>query len=141
MLKKMLSRLNIIDILIIVSALVITGSLSYRLMSEKLSAKTGKYSVTALCISVPDSVSLTISSKPECFFYETQKPFGKIISAASPTNTDDIRICIDASAKPAEHGIMVSGSQILAGKHINLVANDAVFTVLIENITPAREEI
>lgn len=132
MLKKLLSKLNIIDIIIIIASLIVISSLAYRIVSQNSDIQKTSYIIHAVCNSCPDSVSKIIKTKPECFNYETNKSFGKIVSV-SQTDSNRLLLDIQSPAIAAKHGISVNGTHVLIGKHINLIAGNAVFTVLIED--------
>lgn len=143
MIKKILSKMNIIDAIIIISALIIIFSLTYRIVSESSGKNHSEYIVSVICSTCPDSVSNIIETNPYCFLYDTQKPFGKIISSSyteKSQNANKLQINIQTSAKAVEHGVSVNGSQVLIGKHLNLIADNAVFSVLVESINKLNEE-
>ncbi len=133
MLKKLLSKLNIIDIIIIIAAVTVISSLIYRIVFQNSSIQSSSYTIRAVCNSCPDSVSNIIKTKPECYNYETNKTFGKITSVSHTEKPKNLLIDIHVDAVNAEHGISVNGTNVLIGKHINLIAGNAVFTVLIED--------
>ncbi len=139
MLKKFFSKLNIIDYIIITGIIIIIASLAYRIISQHTNDTTAEYTVTVICNSCPEAVYNVLKTKPECFSFETQKPLGKI-SSVTKYDSGKLSIDIRTNASNTGHGILVNGTQILLGMHINLIAENSIFTVLVEDMHKSEDK-
>lgn len=138
MLKKLFSRLNVIDIIIISVLLAILISIIFRLSTNGSVNAKNEYELQFLCSDCPVSVFAGINENDECIDYDTQKLLGTVTAKNTSENFDSngtLVLKISVTGKQLSHGINVGGTQLLTGKYINIIISDCVVTARIESIS------
>lgn len=138
MLKKLLSRLNVIDIILILVLLAILISIIFKLCTNDSVRIKNEYEVQFLCSDCPLSVFADIDNTDECIDYDTQKLLGTVTEKNTSedfNNGGTLMLKISVTGKPLSHGINVGGTQLLIGKYVNIIISDSVVTAVIESIS------
>ncbi len=133
MIKKILKRLNIIDIIIIALVFTAALSISIRLFSNRPAKESSLYVISLLCENCPVYVQKNIQVNQECGEYDTMTTIGTIVTKETPfANT--IRIGVKAEATEGLYGIEANDITFLIGDSKKFVSNSCVIIAEIENI-------
>ncbi len=136
--KKIIWKLNIIDLLIITLLLISLTALVYRLTwgsggDEQI------FEITYICDEASIELLRDIRSGDECSDWDLGTELGRITGASSealPDAPDKGRAYIKTSVEgvKSSHGTTIGDSVYLKGKNLNLIVGDSVFEVYISNI-------